>query len=139
MHLQKTKYEVIPPAIYRATIAEIKADDGEYGPQLHWRFTLMGWDKSLQAWSSQRLSKKSKAGGWVLALLGKIPDDLDTDVLVGRRCRLQVGVKAGDDGEYNNIEAILGPGGPAAVADNSGDPEIPDDLPEDPGYDEVEF
>ena len=49
-----------------ATIQDIEEDEGEYGPSLRWVFDVDG--DEVWAWCSQKLSKRSKLGGWLKGL-----------------------------------------------------------------------
>ena len=56
------------------------------------------------------LSPKSKLFAWSRALLGEVPDTLDTDDLIGLPCRLSIVLKTKDDGsEFNKVDAVLAP------------------------------
>ena len=56
------------------------------------------------------MSPKSKLFAWSRALLGDVPDTLDTDDLIGLPCRLSIVLKTKDDGsEYNKVDAVLAP------------------------------
>ncbi len=109
MIIEKTVYTVLDTGVYPATVESIEETTGQFGPQLKVKFDL-GNDNSLSAWTSQALSDKSKLGQWTKAILGAIPETLDTSTLIGKPCRLSVVLKAKDDGtEYNRIDAVLAP------------------------------
>lgn len=109
MRIEKTVYEVLDTGTYPATVKEITEAEGQFGPQLKWVFDL-GEGRVLSGWTSQALSDKSKLGQWSRAILGEIPEDLDTEALVGRACRLSVVIKTKDDGsEFNRIDSVLAP------------------------------
>ena len=109
MLVQKTEYETLDTGVYPATIRDIQITDGKFGPQLQWDFDLVGGG-SQRGWSGTTMSGKSKLGKWVMALLGNIPDELDTDHLVGKPCRLSLTVKTTDDGtEFNRVDNVLAP------------------------------
>lgn len=109
MIIEKTIYTVLDTGVYPATVDSIEEATGQFGPQLKIKFDL-GNNNYLTAWTSQSLSDKSKLGQWTKAILGGLPDSLDTNALIGKPCRLSVVIKARDDGtEYNRIDAVLAP------------------------------
>ena len=109
MRIEKTEYVVLDTGTYAATVSAITPADGKFGPQLEWMFRLDD-GSPMKAWTSTSLSAKSKLGLWTRAILGDIPEMLDTEDLVGRPCRLSVLIKVGDDGnEYNRVDAVLAP------------------------------
>ena len=109
MLIEKTVYTALDTGVYNAVVESIEETTGQFGPQLKIRFDL-GDNNYLSAWASQSLSDKSKLGKWTRAILGNIPDTLDTSALIGKPCRLSVVTKTRDDGtEFNRIDEVLAP------------------------------
>jgi hypothetical protein len=107
MIIERTVYEVLETGTYTARVTEVRPEEGKFGPQLKLRFALDS-GATLTAWASEKLTDKTKLGRWVTAILGAMPDNLDTDALVGRDCRVKIGVKTRDDNsEYNRVEDVL--------------------------------
>lgn len=113
-------YELVDTGTYTARLIEVTPENGQYGPQLKLRFRLES-GAILTAWASATLSERTKLGSWTRAVLGYLPDELDTDALIDRECRLSVVVKTREDGsEYNKVDEVLPlrarQGGPRAPA-----------------------
>jgi len=109
MKIEKREYTVLDTGTYTATVASITATTGLYGEQLQWDFTLED-GSSQRAWCSTSLTPKSKLSFWTKALLGDVPDTLDTDALIGLPCRLSIVAKTKEDGtEYNKVDQVLAP------------------------------
>lgn len=109
MKIEKQEFIVLDTGTYTATVASIEPTEGQFGPQLQWDFRLED-GSSQRAWCSTSLSPKSKLFAWSRALLGEVPDTLDTDDLIGLPCRLSIVLKTKDDGsEFNKVDAVLAP------------------------------
>jgi hypothetical protein len=107
--LEKTVYETLDTGVYPATIRDIQITDGKFGSQLQWDFDLVDGG-SQRGWTGANMSAKSKCGKWIAAILGTIPDELDTEDLVGKPVRLSLTIKTTDDGsEFNRVDAVLAP------------------------------
>ena len=112
--IQQTKYKPVPQGIYAATVENIEAESGQYGPQLKFTFKLDPFEgyedgRQMLAWCSQKFSPKSKLYIWTSALMGKIPDDytFDSDDLINKKCLLVIGQRTSSNGgEYDHIEKI---------------------------------
>ena len=113
LKLQMTTYTPVPQGYYRAITADVESTEGQYGPQLKWKFELLDEEHAghkLTAWCSAVLSPKSKLNKWATAILGTIPADgmLDVDDLVNCKVMLDVIVETGKDGaEYNKVRDVL--------------------------------
>jgi len=107
--LKRTVVELLDTGRYLATVKGIETAEGKYGEQLAWEFRLDDSDATLRAWCSMTMSAGSKCGQWVRALLGDIPESLDTGDLIGLPCVLDVASlpKTNGDGEYNKVNAVL--------------------------------
>lgn len=107
--IQRKVYEVLDTGLYAAVVADIEAADGQYGPQLKWTFVLLDFEDEhkVLAWSSQALTAKSKLGLWAEAILGELPEELDTDDLINRKCQLELVIQQGKDGaEFNRVNSV---------------------------------
>lgn len=101
--------------VYPAVVDSVDEDDGKFGPQLKFIFKITDGkyaDQTVWGWCGQSLTPKSKLTSWLPALLPDVQVgkgfELDPEDLVGRACKLVLGVKAGDDGiERNTIESLL--------------------------------
>ena len=112
--IPQTTFQVLESGEYQAFVNEVKAVDGQFGPQLRWSFSLTDVDDgSVTAWTSQVFSPRSKLYSWVRACFeGKeIPAGwpLDTNKLPGRPVRLILTVEQGKDGPYNKVSELLPP------------------------------
>jgi len=107
----------VEPGTYPATLTNLEDfdyDDGEGKKVLRrWTFALTdeldsdGNPAVLDGVSSLALGPKSKAFGWISALLGRTPDkgeQITRSMLVGKACLVTVVEK--DDG-YSKIEAVV--------------------------------
>ena len=107
--LQQRVYEPIAMGEYPATVTAITSTEGQFGPELQFDFTLADTAQTrIRAWAGATLSPKSKLGRWVQAILGKLPRELDTDELIGKRCIVAVlnKVRSTDGTTYNRIDDI---------------------------------
>lgn len=118
MILPRTTYDALEPGEYVATVQRIEEQDGQYGLQLKWTFSLdaPGADydgRHVLAWCSPSFTAKAKLGRWARALLGSQVDDideLDTQLLIGQPCRLVLSSGLGTDGtERNKVTEVLAP------------------------------
>ena len=118
MILPRTTYDALEPGEYVATVQRIEEQDGQYGLQLKWTFSLdaPGADydgRHVLAWCSPSFTAKAKLGRWARALLGSQVDDideLDTQLLIGQPCRLVLSSGVGTDGtERNKVTEVLAP------------------------------
>lgn len=96
MKMTKKTYETHPAGTFVAAIAGIYEDDSQYGPIFKVRFQTE--EGEVTGRTSQTLSDKSKFGKIVCAVLGAIPDDLDTDELIGESLIITVEHKEGAEG-----------------------------------------
>ena len=111
MHIPKTERVVLEAGTYPATVRKIEIAEGKYGTQLQWDFEIVGADADTgqqRAWSSMTMTEKNKTGRWVAAILGSVPEELDTDDLWGKPCRISLTVKTGADGtEFNRVDEVF--------------------------------
>lgn len=113
--IAQTRFETVDAGSYRARVEDVELTEGEFGPQLKFKFRLAEEsfeDVVLLAWASAKFSPKSKLFSWVNALVfgGAGIDasyDLDTDTLRGRECMLLVEVQRKETGEYNKVRDVI--------------------------------
>ena len=106
--MQKKIFELLDMGTYPVTIKDVRKTEGDYGEQVLFTFRVDDSEAELCAWASATYSTKSKLGRWVTAILGNMPDELDSEELVGKPCRITVLVKAKDDGtQFNKVDEVL--------------------------------
>jgi hypothetical protein len=113
IQIEQTRYEVLPVGEYPAEITEIEQDDGQFGPQCKFEFTLINAKNAghtLLGWTSAKFSPKSKLFKWTKAALNTqiSPQyNFDSDDLIGKRVNLTLVIRENDDGaEFNRIEEV---------------------------------
>jgi len=115
--------------VYKASLAELTTEDGQYGPQAKFVFALDGITAEdgspgrLWAWSSFKLTPATKLHRWVLALGGKRPipgQQYNLSALIGAHCRVLVELKETDDGPRPRVHEVM-PAVKAAKATASAD------------------
>jgi hypothetical protein len=80
-------------------------DDGLYGPDLKFVILLEGeLDRDVWAFSSQKLSPKSKLYGWAKALGYPMDSPLNVGDLVGDKCQIMFERYMSTDPEGNPLE-----------------------------------
>jgi hypothetical protein len=97
---------------YPATLTNVENFEYQDGFLRRWTFALDAVDSdgnpaTVDAVSSTALGPKSKAFGWIAALLGRTPEkgeEIRRSMLVGRSCLVTVVLNA--DG-YSKIEAVV--------------------------------
>ena len=99
-----------------AVIVDIIEDDGKFGPQLKFIIEVDGdgvdddgEPKNVWAFTSQNYSNKSKLGLWAAQILGSMPEELDTDDLVGRNVNITFEryVRIDDSGQPQEKEKVV--------------------------------
>lgn len=122
MKITRRPYTPLPPGEYRAVIIDIEPTTGAFGEQLVWSFDLPEAERYLKAWSGVDLTPRAKLTKWVTALLGQVPEQLETDDLISRDCRVLVADALGaDGGTYSRISEVL-PAAPPRHARTARDP-----------------
>ena len=111
--IEQTQHVLLPVGEYSAQITEVEPDDGQFGPQVKFTFTILDEDYrdlTLLGWTSAKFNNKTKLYEWTREAFGNpIPKDYNfrSDDLVGRDVSLTVIVRRKDDGsEFNRIEAV---------------------------------
>lgn len=131
--LAPTEYELLEDGVYEAKLKSVEAYvTQEQKHRLRWRFDAKTEEgvSEVSDTTSLAFSSRSKARPWVEGLIGRTlaaDERIDTDDLIGRRCRLVLSIRKTDVGDFQNIDKIL----PAKVAGQESAPApIPrDDLP----------
>ncbi len=145
--IEQVEYTVIPTGDYTARITEIEDDEGLYGPQVKFGFTISGGEfdgESLLGWCSAKFSVKSNLYKWTRAAFGAdIPTDysFNSNDLLNRKVALTVVIKESEDGtEFNRIEGVRGKNstGPAPAPQPAGYPPQPESPPAET-EDEIPF
>ena len=128
----KREFETLETGAYAATVASITQIESQFKDQrtgqpqqqFQWDFDLVDGG-SQRGWTGITMSSRSNFGKWVRAIMGEIPDTLDTDDLIGKPCRLSIVVKTRDDGtEYNKIDNVLAPRQGQVAAKRKPQPEM---------------
>ncbi len=118
---------ILESGTYPATVTSIEPDDGQYGAQLRFEFTVDGQRDensnpiTLLAWASQKLSPQSKLWAWWVALTGKPPEVGAThksSTLIGKKCRLVIEEVETDNGPRSRVKAVWAPAAKAEVTAN---------------------
>ena len=112
MTVKESSYVAIAAGLYTANLESIEEEDGIYGPQFKLTFWLPRTKSTILAWTSQKMTPKSKLYGWVCALLGTEKLDagyeVDLEGLIHLPCIINVKTKLGDDGQSrSNIADVL--------------------------------
>jgi hypothetical protein len=114
-----TQYDVIEAGVYAAVIDSVTPEDPnprfeDARPQLKFIFQVTdpdAADAKVFAWTGQTFGPKSKLRPWLASLIPDFDpdhDELDTDELVGKRCRIVVTLKKGEDNiERNRVGEVL--------------------------------
>lgn len=104
--LKWTEPKIPEPGIYQAIISGVDQVEGEYGPQIRLRFTILTHDgektdEQISGYCSATWGPQTKLYQWAKAILkGKVSpgEDFDTDELLNRRCDIQVEHRQGRKG-----------------------------------------
>jgi hypothetical protein len=103
----------VQPGTYPAVVTDCstrQAKDGG-GEFRVWEFTLADDSgRTVSATSSMQTSPKSKAGKWIAAMIGRVPDPEEDIEVVGLPCT--VSVILNDDG-FERVETVIARAAPA--------------------------
>jgi hypothetical protein len=101
----------LPTGEYRVELTAIELEDGNYGEQLKWTFSVLDAGRSLVAYSSFSPRLGSKCMRWAGALLGRPiqpSEQVDFEALVGKTATAVVVKQRKDDGrEFNKVDDLL--------------------------------
>lgn len=124
-----SEIKVIPADVYDATIKTIAVRDNDRGSYLSWTFdaeSKRGNHSDVFGATSTAFTTKSKLFEWASTVLDRtltVGEPLDTDTLIGRRCRIVVDVKKGDDGkDKNTISKVLRADAPSSAPKDDDEP-----------------
>ena len=107
---------------YPAQVNDIEDATGEFGPQLKFIFSILDTDNRPKTkdsgepleqwgWCSQKWGPRTKLMEWAKILLkAKCPgpgEPIDTDLLRGKRCDIELVEKEGPNGTHTRIERLL--------------------------------
>lgn len=114
MKIEKREIVILDTGTYAATIKEIVPSEATFNnktsPRLTWKFVL---EDGTEKWGYTGVylgGPKATLTKWVRSLLGELPDELDTDELIGKPCRLSIVATTKDDGtETNRVDNVLPP------------------------------
>jgi hypothetical protein len=118
IRIEQTRFEAIPTGGYPAVVTGLEEQEGQYGPQIKWTFTVdwpdTDWHGStLPAWTSARFGSKSKLYQWTKAVFGgrDIPADYvwDSSHVLGKKVRIVVieKIRPADGSEFSKVEDVL--------------------------------
>ena len=77
----------LPTGEYRVELTAIELEDGNYGEQLKWTFSVLDAGRNLVAYSSLSPRLGSKCMRWASALMGRaiqLGEQVDFESLVGK-------------------------------------------------------
>lgn len=112
----------LDPGYYPAQVSTIEETSGEFGPQLKFVLTILDNENHPRikdngeaieqwAWCSQKWGPRTKLLEWAKSLLkSKCPaagEPLDTDLLLGKRCDVELVEKEGPNGTYTRVGRLL--------------------------------
>lgn len=111
----ETTSGVMDEGIYVMTLLEVEAKEGPNGPYWNWTFVVPEDAEKYPKWRQWLVTSLSEKSAWRLketfAAFGETPD-VDTDDLIGRQVRAQIGqhtiqkgARAGEVG--NNIKKLM--------------------------------
>jgi hypothetical protein len=99
--------------IYPAVVEKLEVDRGNYGEYLRWTFAV-GHQRGIVSFTgltSTTFNMRSKLFKWASAVLGRTFEDheeLDTDTLLIKACRVYLVIKELDEGgSLNQVERVL--------------------------------
>lgn len=109
---------VLEPDKYPGKIKGFDQMEGQFGPQLIWIFDVEAPEEAVldgfaepsesghyevAGFTSFATGEKSKMRPWIIALLGDMPEEFDTDDLVGVSCTLDLETYEKKNGITKNI------------------------------------
>lgn len=109
------EWELLPEDVYEAEVTNIEEKETKYGESLSWEFTLVGEGvEDTKVWGMTTTNlvnlDRCKLWNWIKTLGLELEDDqeLDTDELLGKPCRVLVEKYEGSDNiERNKVKEIL--------------------------------
>ncbi len=119
--MQWRETTLLEPGYYPAQVRSIEEVTGDYGPQLKFTFSILDGDNKPKtrddgqpleqwAWCSAKWGSRTKLLQWANVLLKtKCPSQnqpLDTDLLLGKRCDIQLDAKESANGPTVRLVAL---------------------------------
>lgn len=98
---------------YDAELIRIEEINTQFGKNWRWVFQVSDPEKGeveISGMTSRNFSQNSKAGGWVMIMLGnkKPGTQFDLEQLIGCYVKVHVEKTTKDDGkEYSNVKSVL--------------------------------
>lgn len=120
--IEYREIQTIEPGYYPAQVKSIEEATGEYGPQLKFVFSILGPDNRPRAkdsgdpleqwaWCSMKWGPRTKLLEWAKVLLkAKCPppgEPIDTDLLIGKRCDIEIVERETPNGMRTRIDRIM--------------------------------
>jgi len=99
--------------IYPAVVEKLEVDHGNYGEYIRWTFAVghRNGIVSVTGLTSTTFNKRSKLFKWASAVLGRTfeeNEELDTDSLLNKGCRVYLTIRELDEGgSVNQVERLL--------------------------------
>jgi len=95
IRIKKKEFKNVQPGKYFAVVESIEAGEGQFGPQLIWKFQILHRNPELNGSVVSGLSgvmatPKAKLSRWILACGVNFVDEIDTDELVGKKVVITV-------------------------------------------------
>lgn len=104
----------IPPGTYEAELLEIETlNSAQYGDFRKWRFALTN-GSTVDGATSMSDNARSKAGKWIIAILGRIPTKGEKVNPVGGKCLVQVIENSDGWPKVENVLPPMAAGSPTA-------------------------
>lgn len=112
----------LEPGYYPAQVKTMEDASGDFGPQIKFTFSILDPDNRPRTkesgdlleqwgWCSQKWGPKTKLLEWAKVLLkAKCPginEPIDTDLLLGKRCDLEIVEKDGPNGTVSRVGKLL--------------------------------
>lgn len=84
------EYPVLEPGVYTCILFDVKVGEGKAGPYWNWEYHLHGGNARF--WNITSLSEKARFKMKETFDAFGLPADTDTDMLIGRKVSLQIGI-----------------------------------------------
>jgi hypothetical protein len=107
-------HEVLPKGTYDGRFMDVEKAESDTGDFWKWTFDVDhdGALRPITAASSQKLTRNTKAGAWVSAILGRQlepGEDFDFASMKGKACRLVLSIEDTTRGTFNRVDEVLPP------------------------------
>jgi hypothetical protein len=108
MRMKLKVYTPHPEGMFPATIIRFEEDELQHGPVFKVGFETT--EGEVGTVFSQNYSEKSKFGVFVEKVLGKRPEDLDSDALIGKKVQILVEHVTKEGRVYDSIPKFMAMG-----------------------------